>query len=223
VLGIIKEASWQENLNETLPEDILQNFHVYFPEQDVFLKGDFHIELEDYIIETKFFYGGLTISAKDIQRMHKVIANTPNVLTVENRTAFLRMNSADYSLIYLGGYAKRSQIHFIKRLYQDNPHIDYYHFGDIDVGGLQIHQHLCSATGISFKTFHMGVGELNDKRFQNCLRPLSANDLERIEMLRNVPLYQDVIGEMLKKKAKLEQEIVCLMLEEDADGSSEQF
>ena len=215
ICNIIKEAFNEEHFESTSESEILRKFHIHFPEQNITLKGSYLIEFDDCTIQTKYFTGGLTFSEKDISRMRRIVVNTANLLTIENRTAFLRFNDENYSTIYLGGFANHSQILFITRLFKDNPDIGYFHFGDIDIGGLFIHQHLCMASGIAFKMFRMGINELNDCRFKNCHIALSPSDLERIDVLQKNSLYNDIISEMLNKNAKLEQEIVCLMLDSE--------
>ena len=86
------------------------------------------------------------------------------------------------------------------------------HFGDIDAGGLWIHNHLCKITGINFGLFCMSEKELEDPVYKKCLRKLSENDITRMQELKDIPDYKDVVDYMLKNKVKLEQEIVSLRL-----------
>ena len=96
-----------------------------------------------------------------------------------------------------------------------NPQVNYYHFGDIDVGGYLIHKHLSNSTGISFGLFKMGVEELKDSRYQSCFQELSQNDQLRAQSLLEEDLYKNQIQFLLKEKIKLEQEIISLTLYEE--------
>jgi len=53
---------------------------------------------------------------------------------------------------------------------------------------------------------------LADPVYKKCLRKLSENDITRMQELKDIPDYKDVVDYMLKNKVKLEQEIVSLRL-----------
>lgn len=112
--------------------------------------------------------------------------------------------------IYLGGYANRWQRDFLKQLYADNRDIQYAHFGDIDAGGLYIHEHLCRITGINFAMYKMSMDELEDACYAACLQQLSANDRNKLESLAKNEKYRNLAEYMLEHNIKLEQEIISL-------------
>ena len=58
----------------------------------------------------------------------------------------------------------------------------------------------------------MSEKELKDPVYKKCLRKLSENDITRMQELKDIPDYKDVVDYMLKNKVKLEQEIVSLRL-----------
>jgi len=209
ICNIVREAAGGELEPHELNNEILREYHISNVEQEICIKGDYTIELNDYILETKHFQGGISLSSKDISAVKSIIAKTQNILTIENKTAFYRFDHKDYSTMYLGGYANRHQTAFLKKLYADNPLLNYFHFGDIDVGGFLIHQHLSDVTKIRFQLFCMGVKELNTSEYRNCLVKLTDHDMERIGVLKTNPEYKEVIEEMLRRKVKLEQEIIC--------------
>lgn len=221
ICNIIREADRSLLTEHGNNDEILRQYHISAVEQEIFIKGDYTIELDNYTLETKHFYGGISLSSKDIQQIKRITVNTGNIITIENKTAFYRFVQNDYSTIYLGGYANRHQIVFLKRLYEDNSNLTYFHFGDIDVGGFLIHQHLCNTTGVQFKLFCMGVRELNAPEYKECLVKLTDNDIERIASLKNNSLYKEVIVEMLNKNAKLEQEIICFTIMEHLCSSGQ--
>ena len=209
ICKIIKEAVAEAGRFPFFNDNILEEYHIFNVEQELCIKGDFIIELEGDTLKTKMLRGGISLSSKDIPAIKRITANTSNILTIENKTAFYRFEHGDYSTMYLGGYAGQYQILFLKKLYMDNPGLSYHHFGDIDVGGLLIHRHLCNMTAIKFQLFCMGVQELNALEYKHCLQELTEHDIERMAGLKDDPIYQEVAGEMLRRKVKLEQEIVC--------------
>lgn len=113
--------------------------------------------------------------------------------------------------MYLGGFANHHQERFIKKVAECvNGKIEFYHFGDIDVGGFKIYQDLVKSTGVPFVLYKMGIKELEDKRFDSCLSPLTDRDIMNAQSLLSEPEYKEVVAYMLEKNVKLEQEIVAL-------------
>lgn len=95
----------------------------------------------------------------------------------------------------------------LEEIYRAVPNIDFYHFGDIDVGGFLIYEDLCQRTGIPFKRYMMDLNDL--KQYEAYGRALTENDRVRIErMLKENPgaAYADVLTYMLAAGIKLEQE-----------------
>ena len=208
ICTILREAA-DAPKNDNEPNDmILEAFHVVPNEQDIFLKGRWKIRLHDTVIDTRELKGGISVSSADITDIESVTVEAPVLMTVENRTSFQRMQAEDISYLYLGGFATRFQIEFIKKVIAENPQISYIHFGDIDAGGFLIHKNLCDAVGKSFKMYRMGTEQLQDKRFALCLKPLTDNDNARLQGLAEMEPYKDTVLYMLEHNVKLEQEIV---------------
>lgn len=190
---------------------ILSFFYVTPAEQEIFIKGNWRIEWEQYVLDVSKFQGGIAIASSDVQSIKNVRVNSESVMTIENKTSFQRLKDGDLAMMYLGGFANRHQIEFLKKVISDNPNVRYYHFGDIDVGGFLIHKHLCRETAKKFELYCMGIQQLCDMRFRHCLRELKDNDMSRIGALMD-ELYYDAIKYMQEHNVKLEQEIVSYYL-----------
>ncbi len=108
-------------------------------------------------------------------------------------------------VIYLGGYHNSVRREFIKKLYQQNPNIHFYHFGDIDAGGFYILEHLKRQTGVDFKPYKMDIATL--KEYYCYSKKLTDNDHDRLAKLKDSP-YNEVISYMLENNCKLEQEAI---------------
>lgn len=206
MLGMLKEESERNDA-------VLARYHINPAEQDIFLKGDWKIDWENQTLETAHFKGGIAITSNDIPRIRKITINASAMMTIENKTSYQRMDESDMAMMYLGGFANRYQIAFLKKVIQDNPDIVYYHFGDIDVGGFWIHRHLCSAVSAHFLLYAMGIEQLADKRFEHCLKELTEKDISRMESLMQEEEYKEVLEYMKAHNVKLEQEIVSYYLQ----------
>ena len=191
-----------------LEDEILGEYHIAREKQKLCLKGDIILHIHGKELDLGHLSNGIEFFADEMDKIEKVQVQTPFFTTVENYTSWLRCCGQEESFFYLGGYATRSQRDFLKKIYYDNPSLTYRHFGDIDAGGLYIHEHLCRATGIPFQMHLMSRAELEDTRFQSCLRPLSDNDRLHLESLEKQEIYQNLAGYMLEHGVKLEQEII---------------
>ena len=199
---------------------ILRFFYVTPTEQEIFIKGNWTIEWEQYVLDISKFQGGIAIASSDIQSIKKINVNSESVMTIENKTSFQRLQDGDSAMMYLGGYANRHQIEFLKKVISDNPDVRYYHFGDIDVGGFLIHKHLCRETAKKFELYCMGIQQLCDMRYCHCLRELTDNDMNRLEALIEEEPYNEVITYMQEHNVKLEQEIVSYYAAMERDDES---
>ena len=189
-------------------DNLLPRFNVVDSNQEICIKGKCTITLTNgNTLPTAGLNGGLSLSYKDIDTIRKITIEDASLMTVENKTSFLRSNDA-YTYVYLGGFATKGQVSFLKKIIQDNPMIGYYHFGDIDAGGFWIHKKLCQQTGTDFHLFAMSKDELSNKQYHNYLLPLTDNDVTRLTNLRDDVNYSDCIHYMLKHNVKLEQEII---------------
>ena len=198
-------------------DNILSFFYVTPAEQEIFIKGNWIIELEQYALDISKLQAGIAIASSDVRRIKSISVNAESVMTIENKTSFQRLRDGKFAMMYLGGFANRDQIEFLKKVISDNPNIRYYHFGDIDIGGFLIHKHLCRETSKSFEMYCMGIEQLRDIRFSHCLKELADNDMSRIGTLMEVDLYNEVLKYMKENNVKLEQEIVSYYLVKDTN------
>ena len=107
-----------------------------------------------------------------------------------------------------GGYHNSVRRKLLELLHQSFPEAEYLHFGDIDVGGFEIYRDLCRKTGIPFKTYHMGIEEL--EKYKSCTQKLTEGDCKRLEVLIKKTESEGgdtrVLQYMKEKGRKLEQE-----------------
>lgn len=193
---------------DELEDEILEEYHIVRERQKLCLKGNMTLRIAGRELELGAFADGVEFFAEELKRLEWIRIHTPHFITIENRTSWLRLKIPDVALFYLGGYCVRSQRDFLKKVRSDNPDLTFWHFGDIDAGGFYIHEHLCRVTGIPFRLYRMSREELENPRFQSCLRPLTQQDRIRLESLKKQELYRDTVLYMLEKNRKLEQEIV---------------
>ena len=208
ICTFIRETQGCPKEEDERNDAVLAGYHIVPPEQEIFLKGGWLLEWPDGTLDFRERRGGIAVSTRDIPSVRRVILTSPCLLTVENKTAYQRMDSENFSLMYLGGYASFGQIAFLRKVIQDNPKALLAHFGDIDVGGFLIHRHLCRTTGSKFALYQMGIEQLEDKRYRKCLKKLTENDRVRMKGLMEEEPYRRVMDYMAEHGVKLEQEII---------------
>ncbi len=195
-----------------MEDEILQQYHIYKEPRNITIKGNCSITIHNSTIDITPFAEGITFSAADLSAISAIHLNGHDFMTIENRTAWMRYSDEEVVTMYLGGYADRFERDFIRKVYTDNRHCNFLHFGDIDPGGFWIHHHLVNATGVPFQLFAMSKTQLQEKQFAHCLHTLSDNDIARLQNLKDMEPYKTVVQYMLEKNVKLEQEIIALDL-----------
>lgn len=212
VCGLLRKYHGRTCEEHELSSEILGEYHIVAERQKICLKGNIALVKKGRTIELGVFRNGVEFYADELDGIECIVVRDRQLMTVENKTSYLRCHDEKTSYFYLGGYANRFQREFLRKVFADNPQITYLHFGDIDAGGFYIHENLCRITGIPFGLWRMSKEELQDVRYADCLLKLSANDRKRLKMLAEHEIYRDVIRYMLEEGVKLEQEIVSLSL-----------
>ena len=192
---------------------ILAEYGIYRTPNYVYVKGSGRLRIgtpEAYDIDLRSLRQGIGLSGEDLDGLEwKVDVSVKRIITIENLTTFFRWEEPDSVLIYLGGYHNAVRRKFLQKLYQVFPEAEYFHFGDIDVGGFEIYEDLCRRTGIPFTTYKMGISEL--EQYEQYTRELTENDRKRMDSLLNSEAYENVwpiLRYMKEHRKKLEQESI---------------
>ena len=178
----------------------------------VYIKGKGELLFEDdpdSVINLSCLKQGIGLAGEDVGKVRiRKNSGIKKILTIENLTTFFRWQEKDSLMIYLGGYHNSVRRKLLELLYQDFPKAEYLHFGDIDVGGFEIYRDLCRKTGIPFKTYHMGIEEL--EKYEAYTQELTGNDRKRLAALIQKAESEGkdirVLLYMKEKGRKLEQE-----------------
>ena len=192
---------------------ILAEYGIYRTPNYVYVKGSGRLRIgtpEAYDIDLRSLRQGIGLSGEDLDGLEwKVDVSVKRIITIENLTTFFRWEEPDSVLIYLGGYHNAGRRKFLQKLYQVFPEAEYFHFGDIDVGGFEIYEDLCRRTGIPFDTYKMGISEL--EQYEQYTRELTESDRKRMDSLLNDEAYENVwpiLRYMKEHGKKLEQESI---------------
>ncbi len=184
---------------------ILPSFNLVKTPSYVNLKGDGIVTVAGQEIDLSVLDGDIALSSALLDDIDSIQVMGSTVITVENLTSFHTFNQQGFFVIYLGGFHNSARGNMIKKIYEENKSVSYYHFGDIDVGGYRILKHLREHTGVPFLPFKMGVDIL--KEYREYGKPLTENDKKSLKAMLGSE-FEDVFQYMLNNNIKLEQECV---------------
>ena len=137
------------------------------------------------------------------------------VLTIENEEVFQSwcrvQNASPHTstliALYIGGFPSRFKIDFLKTI---PSHYPFHHWGDLDVGGIQIFRYLERELNREIRPYRMGPELLEKHKIST--QGLEVSEVQRLEtILKELPMthaLRSLIEEMIRKKLKLEQEAV---------------
>ena len=173
------------------------------------------------------FAPSVAISAATIRSARVAACSARAILTIENATSFSEFASvrpATALAIFTGGFASPAIVTLLKEIRALNPALFFFHWGDLDVGGLRILAHLKSQLG-TVAALAMDPDTFDQYRVH--AQKLNAKEREAFRQLQAHPLLGDcaaVIQHLLAADRKLEQEAVEVkrvmrLLEHSLDGN----
>ena len=186
-------------------DHVLENLNIVNNPGYVYAKGNGQITISGQVIDFSSLDGDLGLSSALLDSIEDVKVYASKVITIENLTTFNSYADKDAFAIYLGGYHNSIRRKLIRKIYEQNPDKDYYHYGDIDAGGFNILLDLRAKTGISFVPFNMDVETL--ERYGDFTKKLTENDRSRLKNLLDGE-FGAVVRYMLEHDCKLEQEAI---------------
>ena len=187
--------------------ELLAEYGIYGTPNYVYFKGNARISIGEEVVDLSLLKQGIGISGEDLSGIRfSDLSRIKKVITIENLTSFFRYWEEDSLFIYLGGYHNRIRRILLRLVYETIPDAEYYHFGDIDAGGLSILLDLRKKTGIPFAGYHMDLDTL--KQYRQYAKELTESDRKRLEKIGKDKEFCEIIGFMLEENIKLEQECI---------------
>ncbi len=182
------------------------------------LSGPLIISTKRGRVDLSAFYPDLGLSSEMAKEIQVEACAAEAVVTVENKTSFyhyLYNAPAGHLVLYLGGYHNPPRRELLQKLYHylqdNNPRANFYHWGDLDFGGITIWYNLVKKTGIFFQPMYMDVDTYLKHLDQG--QPFDENYSYKLEQLLTNPdlkIFHPLIQKMLEHKMRLEQEAVAL-------------
>jgi hypothetical protein len=209
------------DIDEYTDDDIFQLFGISQKPMMVKLFGKFSIQTETGGIEFQSDRYGVGIHPTSLQIRKIVMFEVDAVVTIENETSYYdyveycHLNKLNHLVIYLGGFHNSARrmllVHIYDHVINHNLRVKFFHWGDIDLGGMLIWRDLCNKTGIPFIPYKMDGNTYIHfhKDGKVCLSPYLNKLSTLLDNNEFIP-FHDVIKLILEHKRRIEQEIVIL-------------
>ncbi|MDA8212562.1 MAG: DUF2220 family protein [Clostridia bacterium] len=128
-------------------EDLLAEVGLVRATNEVNLYGPIKLELRGELLDLAPFRYGVSLGSETLNEAQVIGVGCRRVLSVENKATFRELIRQGMDggtlLICLGGFAGPIKRKFLNRLGAfSGDLVEYYHWGDLDYGGLQIFRHL---------------------------------------------------------------------------------
>ncbi|MBQ7612351.1 MAG: hypothetical protein IJU92_04685 [Spirochaetaceae bacterium] len=190
-------------------ETVLSEYGIVKTPTYVCVKGNARITLGEQEINLSALQGDIAFSTQTLKEITNIAVFGSRIITIENLTSFHNYKNQNDFVIYLGGFHNTVKRDFICMMYKQNPNKVFLHFGDIDVGGFYILNHLKKRTDIPFKPLNMDKTILQKYKAQT--KQLTSEDKKRINKMlgqNDFAEYAETLNYMIRHDCKLEQEVV---------------
>ncbi len=216
IVNIIKEYCPAEIDKDGEANEVLAERGIVDNPGQISLAGPLVFSTAAGRVDLKLFYPDLGLSTEMAADLTIDACPAAAVVTVENKTSYyqyIKSAPSSHLVIYLGGYhnpPRRKLLEKLSRYFKgQNRQVPFYHWGDLDYGGITIWQRLTEKTGIYFEPLymdketylkHLSYGQRMDERYCSKLAALLDNP--------DLQIFYPLIALMLKHKLRVEQEAV---------------
>jgi len=175
------------------------------------IAGPLVLRLEERKLDLAPFAYGVALPATMLREAMVADCAASAVVTVENLTSFsefVAVKPTSILAIFTGGFASPALIALLRGIRAARPDLPFFHWGDLDAGGLRILAHLRKHLG---EIVPLAMDAATFDAHRQHAQPLAKNEREALAQLRAQPALADcapLIGRLLEANGKLEQEAV---------------
>lgn len=188
---------------------LIEHYFIYRNFSLILIKGDITLKINEEIIHVGKLNSTFALSSEILDKVEIINLPVEKVITIENQTTFNYFSDSSFLVLYTDGYISSAMAIFLKKLYSFKTILRFYHFGDIDWGGINIYLDIIAKTGIKFSTYKMDIETL--KEYQSYAKSLTKKDKENLNsLIKNVNDMEihELVDFMLVNNVKLEQEAI---------------
>lgn len=190
---------------------LLLAHHVAQVPEHILVAGPLILQTKDACLDIAPFKPSVAISAATLHNATSITCAARQVITIENATSFSEFAAIGPKgtlLVFTSGFASPATLTLLQALERAHPYLKFFHWGDIDVGGLRILEHLrrhiapISPLGMDTTIFneYLAFGQT-----------LTKEEISTLRKLRDHASIEDcvsLIEMMISTGKKLEQEAI---------------
>lgn len=188
--------------------------------EEILIKGELKYTLGDNCIDSSKFVYGTSLNKDTICNMHITELTCDRILTIENKATYyeyIKRSKKNELVIYLGGFfGKVARDFLIKIKKAKSELVEFYHWGDIDLGGLQIYKYLCEVLDVqimpykmdryTYETYHSNEYKLNNNQIQK---------IKKLKESKCMSILDETIDALIETRYRLEQERIEIYIDDN--------
>ncbi|WP_461612086.1 Wadjet anti-phage system protein JetD domain-containing protein [Clostridium sp. Marseille-QA1073] len=217
ILSLIRKY-FIETCEDLDDDEVLNEVGIEKTTSELHMKGNIQFQLGYKNIDLENFIYGVSLNSQTIRDLQLKNYCFDKVISVENKANFnyLCANEKDALIIFTGGFYTPVQKRFLNRLYEQllagNININFYHWGDIDLGGFNIYRNIKKYIFNNLKPYLMNV-DVMKKYNCYCEEIDDENYILKLKKLlydKSIQELHDLIKFVIDNKSTLEQESLIL-------------
>ncbi|MDO4452389.1 MAG: DUF2220 family protein [Lachnospiraceae bacterium] len=142
VVGILRMYSHLADKDEMTDEEILKNYGILSYAQVLEWKGAVIYQLDTgKTVDTSDLYYGTIINSQTLEHSKPTaLSHIRKIMTIENKANYENMMyEKDTLYIYCHGFFSPKEVKYLQELEKlADEHVEFYHWGDMDLGGIRI-------------------------------------------------------------------------------------
>ena len=172
-------------------------------------KGPLTYRIEDGgIVDTSGQIYGTIINTQTLVHSEPILlTGCKRIMTIENKANYESMQYDEDTLyIFCHGYFTPKEVHFLRQLSSIVPEeCEFYHWGDMDFGGISIFQFIKARVFEKLKPYRMSVIDFDDALKKGAGIPLKASTREKLKK-KDAGLLTGLKEAILESGQTIEQE-----------------
>lgn len=212
IVSLIKK--YFSDISELDDDQILNSIGIEKTTNELHIKGDVRFMLNNKSIDLCNFIYGIALNSQTIKELDLIDFNFNKVISVENKANFNYLCSREDNalIIFSSGFYSPSQKRFLNSLYrkiiETNDKIEFYHWGDIDLGGINIYKNIKRYIFNNVKPYLMDT-DIMEENIDYCENIDKEKYIQKLKKLLEddyIKEMHDVIKFVIERRLTLEQE-----------------
>jgi hypothetical protein len=199
-------------------DEVLKVVGIEKTTSELHLKGNIEFKLKESNINLECFSYGVSLNSQTLKELKLQNYSFNKVISVENKANFnyLCAKEKESLIIFTGGFYTPVQKRFLNNLYKQlinfNKNIEFYHWGDVDLGGFNIYRNIKSFIFYNVKPYLMNVQIM--KEYNNYWELIEDDKyilkLKKLLEDETIKELHDLINFVIENKITLEQESMII-------------